>query len=226
MELDDAIRRDAVEERARVVAVIEGADVDVVDVEQEPAAGTARELGDELPLHHFRLTELHVGGDVLQAQLAAEPLLHVVDARDDMIEGLARIGDGQEIVQVHAVHTGPAQMIGDPLRLRALGELVEPVEIILVEWRGRRDRQRDAMHHHRIALDDFVEHRQRLSAGDHVVLGNDLEPVDVRIALEDVAVMRRPQTQTKAEIGRTFAVARRFRDLFPLRLGACRGLTI
>jgi len=39
----------------------------------------------------------------------------------------------EQIVQVHAVHAGPAQVVGDPPRLRALGELIEAVEIILIE---------------------------------------------------------------------------------------------
>ena len=85
----------------------------------------------------------------------------------------------------------------------ALGELVEAVEIVLIEGRGGGNRQRDAVHDHRIALDDLVEHGERLSAGDHVVLRDHLEPVDVGVAVEDVAVVRRAQAEPEAEIGRT-----------------------
>jgi hypothetical protein len=45
MKLHHAIRRNSIEEGHRIVAVVEGADIDVVDVEQQPASGAARQLG-------------------------------------------------------------------------------------------------------------------------------------------------------------------------------------
>jgi len=36
-------------------------------------------------------------------------ILHLAYALDDMIERFARIGDQQQIVQVHAMHAGPVQ---------------------------------------------------------------------------------------------------------------------
>ncbi len=67
VELDDAVGGNTVEEGQRVVAVIERAHVDVVDVKQQPAAGAPRQLGDEFPLRHLGAVELHVRGHVLQA---------------------------------------------------------------------------------------------------------------------------------------------------------------
>jgi hypothetical protein len=49
------------------------------------------------------------------------------------------------------------------------------------------------MHHHRIALADAIEHAQRLPAGDHVVLRDHLEPVDLGGAVEDLRVMLGPE---------------------------------
>jgi hypothetical protein len=49
------------------------------------------------------------------------------------------------------------------------------------------------VHHDGIALADPVEHVQRLAALDHVVLGDDLEPVDGGGAFEDLPIMLRPQ---------------------------------
>ena len=93
-------------------------------------------------------------------------------------------------------------MIGDELGLGALGERLEVAEIVLVERRRRGDRQRHAVHDDRIARADAVQHLERLPAGHHVVLGDDLEPVDRRIAFEDIGVVLRPETQAEAEIGR------------------------
>ena len=67
-------------------AVIEGADIDVVDVEQQPAAGAARQLGQEFPFRHLGIVELDVGRDVFQHDGAAEKILHQLHAVDDVIE--------------------------------------------------------------------------------------------------------------------------------------------
>jgi hypothetical protein len=45
------------------------------------------------------------------------------------------------------------------------------------------------VHHHGIALANPVQQVQRLAALDQVILGEDLEPVDVRSAVEDLPVM-------------------------------------
>ena len=50
MELADAVGRHAVDEGPRVEAVVEAADVDVVDVEQDQAVGALGDGGDEFPL--------------------------------------------------------------------------------------------------------------------------------------------------------------------------------
>src|SRR5580704_1359588 len=49
---------------------------------------------------------------------------------------------------------------------------------------------------HAITLKDLVESRQRTTAVDHVILRDDLEPVDRGLLFEDVGVMRNPQTDT------------------------------
>ena len=50
MELPHALARHAAQERERVEFMVEGADIDVVDVEQDLAVGAPGEFGDELPL--------------------------------------------------------------------------------------------------------------------------------------------------------------------------------
>ena len=42
------------------------------------------------------------------------------------------------------------------------------------------------MLHDAVLLEDLVEHRERAAAVDHEVLGDDLEPVDDGLLLEDV----------------------------------------
>src|SRR3984957_9651918 len=45
-----------------------------------------------------------------------------------------------------------------------------------------------------VTFKDLVESRQRTTAIDHVIFRDDLEPVDRGLLLEDVGVMRNPQT--------------------------------
>ena len=169
--------------------MVEGADIDIVDVEQQPASGAARQLGQKFPFRHFGIVELDVGRDVLEHDGAAEEILHQLHAADDVVERFAGVWDRQQIVQVLAVHAGPAQMVGDPFRLDALGEVFQALQIFEIGRRGRCDRQRHAVHHHGIAFADPVERAQRLAARQHVVFADDLEPVDRRIAVQDFVVM-------------------------------------
>src|SRR5690242_16329626 len=55
------------------------------------------------------------------------------------------------------------------------------------------------MHHHRVAFADAVEIVQRPAAGQHVVFGKQLEPVDARLALEDFLVVRSAQSEAEAQ---------------------------
>jgi hypothetical protein len=50
MELPHPLARHGAQERERIELVIEGADIDVVDAEQDLAVGPPRQLGDEIPL--------------------------------------------------------------------------------------------------------------------------------------------------------------------------------
>lgn len=98
----------AFKEGMRVVTVIESADIDIIDVEQQPAPGAAGKLAQELPFRHLGIAELNVGRDILQHQSAAQIILNQLNAAHDVIERLACIGYRQQIVQALAMHAGPA----------------------------------------------------------------------------------------------------------------------
>ena len=145
------------------------------------------------------MPELDIGRGVLQHQRPSEIVLDQLHPVDDMIERLMGVGDRQQVVQVLPVNTGPAQVIRNPARLDPLGEILQHLEIVEVGRRGGGDRERHAMHDDGEALPDAVEDTQRLTARDHVVLADDLEPVDRRIAIEDVSVMLGAKAEAEAE---------------------------
>lgn len=189
MELHDAVARHPMQEIVGGEAMIEGADIDIVHVEQEPAIGAPRHLADKLPLRHLRATEGDVARHVLQGETAAEEVLDMTDTVNDVIQRLRGVRHGQEVVQVHAVNAGPAQMIGNPFRVHALRKVFQPAQIVHVEGRRGSDREGHAVHHDGIPLADLVEDAQRLAARDHIVLGYDLEPIDGRRSIQDLRIM-------------------------------------
>jgi hypothetical protein len=90
-------------------------------------------------------------------------------------------------------------MIRDPGRLDALCERLQLSQVLAVERRAAADRERHAVHRERISLADPREMVQRPAAGDEVVLGQHLEPVDRRACGEDGLVMRDTQAESEAE---------------------------
>src|SRR5262249_15453043 len=202
MELHDAINGNSVEEGTRIKSVIESVDEDIVDVEQHPAAGSACQLGDEFTFGHLRVFKANISRYVLEGDRSAQHLLHLVDARDDVLQGFARVGDRQEVVQVHPMHARPAEMVRNPLGLDALCERLEAREIVHVEGSGGRNRQGHAMHNYGIARPNLLKYGDWTAAGHHEVLRDDLEPVDRPIAFEDLGVVLRSQSEAEAEIRR------------------------
>ena len=77
------------------------------------------------------------------------------------------------------------------------------------------------MHDDGIALANAVEHPQRLTARQHVVLADDLEPVDRRMAVENLVIVLRAQPQPETEErrlgGRRLVVCKRRRRTDDMR---------
>src|ERR1700679_3597364 len=70
-----------------------------------------------------------------------------------------------------------------------------------IERLGGSEIHRDAMLHHAVLLQDSIEDRERTPAIDHVIFRNDLEPIDHRLALQNVLVMRNAQSNPNAVLG-------------------------
>src|SRR5215470_7159503 len=102
-------------------------------------------------------------------------------------------------MRIFPVHTGPAQVVRDPMRVHALSQCLERTEVVEVERVGATDRQRHAVHYHRIRGSYTVEIVQCLTACNQVVLRQQLKPVDAAAAGQDLLVMRRAQPQAEAE---------------------------
>src|SRR5690349_16379746 len=114
VELLHALRRNTVHVSARVESVVEAADEDIVDVEEDEAVGAPCYLAEEFPLCHDRLLVTDITRNILQQDAPAQSFLNLRHARSNMPYSFLGVGQGHQVMQVPAVHAGPAQVIGDP----------------------------------------------------------------------------------------------------------------
>ncbi len=119
-----------------------------------------------------------------------------------------RVGQRQQVVEVLAVHARPAQMIrrstpaarASPApspardRTRSSGPVLPIESDTPCSATGKR-----LAHAHEVV--------QRATAGNEIVLGDGLEPVDGGLAVEDVGVVLGAETETKAQCGVVVSMA-------------------
>src|SRR5580704_10996088 len=92
-------------------------------------------------------------------------------------------------------------MIGEPRRPGPLYQRFQTPQMFAIERLGRAQIHGHAMLHHPVLLQDAIENSQRPPAIQHVVFRNNLEPIDYRLALQNVLVMRNAQADPDAVIG-------------------------
>ena len=194
MKLHHAVGWDPFNECQRIVVVIEGAHKNIIHVKHEPAARLLHHLRQEFPFGHFGAAELHIGRYVFEGDGTFEIILNVLDARNDVRQGFARIGNWKEVVKVDAVNPRPAEMVGNECRLDPVCQRFQIAQIVIIERRRRCNRKRDAVKDDGEARADAVEHHERLPAWYHIVFRDRFKPIDGRVALENVAVMLGTQT--------------------------------
>src|SRR5450631_3043784 len=103
--------RDCSEKSVRVEAVIDRVDVDVVDVEEQLAAGASGDGGDEFPFAHRIIVEAHVGRHIFDQQRPPESALHGVDAFANERQRFFGKWQRKKLVEVPAVDMAPAKML-------------------------------------------------------------------------------------------------------------------
>ena len=201
VDLPDAFDRNAVQKLDRIETMVERADVDIVHVQQHMAVGASRDFGQEVPFAHLGPAKRHVTRNVLEQDLAAEEILHLAHPGGDMFDRLLRIRNRKQVVQIFTGDSGPAQVIGHPGWLNPLRKPHQRLQVIVVEGVGTTDRQRHPVQHDRVVGAYAIEKIQGFAAGNEVVFGQRLEPVDARVALEYGLVMVGTQAESKAKPG-------------------------
>src|SRR5882672_7658766 len=87
-------------------------------------------------------------------------------------------------------------MLGNEPGVDAPRQVSQSDEVPLVEPIGAAERKPDTVQRDRVVTPDRVQNHERLSAA-HVVLGMHLEPGDRRLLLQQGAVMREPQADSR-----------------------------
>ena len=111
MNLADMLHGKRIEIGHRLEAVIDRGDIDVVDVEQEPAAGAADDRAQEFGLAHGRVREGDIGRRVFEQDGALKGLLHLVDMVRHAGQRRLVIGQRQKVVEIDAVMRRPGEML-------------------------------------------------------------------------------------------------------------------
>jgi hypothetical protein len=157
VQLPHAGSRQRVDERVRVEAVVHGAHIYVVDVEQQIAVGALCETREKFRFAHLRRCEPDVARDVLEQDAATEHVLHSLHTLRNVRERVLGVRQRQQVVQIDSVDTRPAEVIGDPGGLDALAQAAQLRKVSGVERIAAADRERDAVQHDRITLADALE---------------------------------------------------------------------
>ena len=182
--------------------MIETADVNVIDVQQQVAVGALGDGGKEFPFRHRVLAVGDVARQVFDQHLLTDKILHPRNPLCDVLHRLLGVGQRQQVMHVPVVDPGPAQVIGKPAWLDTVDQGFELCEVVEIEFVGAAEGHGDAMHHHRVVAANRVEEVERLAAVDQVILAEDFEPVDVfRFAIENVLVVLGAQTQAETQEG-------------------------
>ena len=109
--LHDSFVRQALQKLHGIKIVIEGRDIDVIHVEQQPATGLVGEACDELPLTHRGVSKRDVTARVLQDERPFEEVLHDADSLDDVLQSRLVVRQRQQVVRVDSRDTRPANVV-------------------------------------------------------------------------------------------------------------------
>ena len=79
MDFTDRIQWQVANVLGGVEAMINSADMDIVEVEEQAASGARHDFGDKRGFGHILFREPEVGGRIFDQNLAPQRLLHMVD---------------------------------------------------------------------------------------------------------------------------------------------------
>ena len=168
--------------------MIEGTDIEIVEVEQDATFAALLQLGQKFPLAHLP-GQLQIGGGIFNQHAATQGLLYLLDLVAHVAQGGAGIGHRQQIVEVTPTNAAPAEMFGDPYRFDRRGQCRQLLQMVRIERVGRTKGHANAVKTDGVVLRQFGEHLKTLAVPFEVIFTVHLQPTDCRQGLPDLIVM-------------------------------------
>src|SRR5690349_2857111 len=108
-------------------------DIDIVDVEQESAAGAANELGEKLCLVHGRLRKVDICREILDKDLSPERRLGQIDVVGKNRERFLIVRNRQQVIEIDTLADTPGEVLRHDRRLIAVADRLQAEEVISVD---------------------------------------------------------------------------------------------
>ena len=133
MNLLDRVGRHRIEVSGGIETMIDGIDVDVIDVEQQAAAGAPAQLIEKFRLRNGLVAEPDVSRNVLDQDAPLQARLHLIDAIAYQRERFLRTRQRQQFVQVSPADRTPAQVFRYQKRVITPDKPFKRIEVSFVE---------------------------------------------------------------------------------------------
>src|SRR6185437_13945565 len=189
MDLRDALRRNAVNIVRRVEAMVLRRNIDIVNVEKDAAVRRLDDLVKELPLRHLRLMKLRIAAHILNGDGNLKEILNLADSLRRRLHGFEGVRNGKKIVGIAAINAAPAEMVRQPRSFGPASQILQTPEMLAVQRLRGAEIHRDSMLNNAVTLQYFIEDLKGTASVHHVIFGDNLEPVDNRLLLENMAIV-------------------------------------
>src|SRR6266481_9110864 len=132
VDLRYTLRGNAVHISEGIETMISRGNINIVDIQENPAVSPLHHFVEKLPFRHFRDVKFCVAADILDGDGHFKKVAHLADLLSRKACRFESVGHGKEIVRVTPVYTSPTQMVREPRRFRPLHQLLQPPQVLAV----------------------------------------------------------------------------------------------
>src|SRR5262249_25455519 len=122
-------------------AMVGCADINIVDIAQDPATGVQRDGGEKFPFWDRRMAEAQIRCRFLDKNPALQIVLRLIDMPADGRKRLFGQRQGQQVSEVDPTGDAPREVLGDQCRLDPLHYPKNAVKMARVEPLAAAQRQ-------------------------------------------------------------------------------------
>ncbi len=117
------------DERVGIAPVVHARHMDIVDVEQQPAARAPDKLRDEFAFAQGRFDKLDISGGILNEHAPPQAFLDAVNMLADTIKGARIVRGGQQVIEEGPAMARTGEVLGKGLGRVTLQKRRQPIQI-------------------------------------------------------------------------------------------------